>query len=387
MLFTPDELYDIGNGGGNLMKELARDALENACSLYSQFPSGFGISNPVGDGIQKLNSGVWDSLCGQLPNPTLPPPPNPGIDGGQCCTKEYDLTLQFKAGFYQNGVGCGEVNQGPFELTVRVTGKITAVRTSQDGRIIEYVRTDCQGNQIVSELTQRDNFCRQLQSFSFQIAPGYGADDCGSTESGYPSTPPPPSNPYVFPYVGNDGIQRDIPYEINFSPTINGPTINLPEFPNVCLSFELFGVDIDLCTNKQGGDGDGGISPEDLQRLLDAADKVDNIAETTDDLARKGDNEPQDTGEQEGDVDEDTGPIYGIIVECTVIPSGTGRKFGEPKVFSIGRAAFKRGNVYFSPVPINLTSNFIPAPIDATGYAIAIEPGYKVQVIAIKKSE
>ena len=126
MLFTPDELYEVGNNGGNFLKELARDALENACDLYSQFPTNFGISNPVGDGIQKLNSGVWDSLCGQLPNPTLPPPPSRPFEGGQCCDKTYVVNITYTRQFWDYG----NVQNGP------VTGPFTVQGQPGAGRMV-----------------------------------------------------------------------------------------------------------------------------------------------------------------------------------------------------------------------------------------------------------
>lgn len=387
MLFTPEDLADAGLGAKNFLKELAGDALRNACELYSQFPRGFAGDNPLANGANKVNSLVWDSLCGRLPEQELPPPPSRQFTGGQCCDKSYRLEYSFTRVYVGYGGGGGGNVEGPFtQSTFLVPGSLVAVEERANKSQLWYVVQKCDGT-LYEQILFGDG-AYEFTVTSVSVTPADGsADNCGDLPASYPAGLPPASNPYTLPYVGNDGLQRDINYSIDFSLTFNGPTINLPDLPNVCASFNLYGVDIDLCTNVPGSGSGGGISEGDLERLLEAADKVSDIEENVKDLSRKGESASENKGEKEGSTDESTGPIYGIIVSVTTVPVGYGRKFGEPQVFDFGRATFKRGGVFFSPVPINLVSNFIPAPVDADGYSLTLNPGVKANVTVIKKVE
>lgn len=384
MLFTPEDFKNAAGTSQDFLREAAQGALTAACQLYQDFPRGFGIDNPVGDAVERASSGIWDSLCGGMPNPTLPPPPTTPPPGGQCCNKEYIITIQFMAAPFSGGV-CQEFAQGPFELPIQRTGKVVDIRNSSDGRIIEYVREDCSGNRTVEEVTQRDSFCRKPVGYTIQIAPGFEPDNCGDRPGGYGGSLPPSNNPFSFPYSGNDGVSRDINVDIEFGdgPTIS-PTINFPDFPNICASFNAFGVDIDLCSNKPPDGGGGGISPEDLQRLLDAADKVDDIKDDVDDLGRKRPPLVEPKGEQDNDTEEDTGELYGILVDITFIPTGTGREFGQPQKFNFGRAYFKRGDFYSQEIPLTTVRQWVPALPDSTGYAISFQKGVKANITVIK---
>lgn len=378
-LFKPSDFQDIGSGAADLLKGLANDMAQQVCQLYQNSPAGFTGGGPLGNPVDSFNRGLWDSLCGQMPTPTLPPPPDVPFSGGQCCGVNYDVVAKatYASGFEEFG-------------GATVPGKVTGFRKLFEGPPfnawsiwVQYDATECGGGTGEQVLIFRASTATGVQPVSVVRTDG-SPDGCGDPPPVWPNgSLPAANNPRTYSHQPNDGGPPvDVNYNIDFGPTFNGPLVELPDLPNVCVGFELFGVEIDFCTNKGGGEG--GISPEDLERLLDGADRTKDIGDDLDDLRRKGDVDADDTGEQEDNAEGDTGELYGILIEITGFPVGTGREFGQPQKFDFGRAYFRRGDFYSEEIPLTTIRQWLPAQPDSTGYTVFLRKNVKANITVIK---
>jgi hypothetical protein len=214
-------------------------------------------------------------------------------------------------------------------------------------------------------------------------------DSCGSNPPQYPSVAlPSASNPGSYTYPSPGDSPPTVNYSIDFDPSLIVPIVNVDlngelEIP---VSFDAGGITLELPDFNIGGEGDGGgLSPEQVQALLDAASKIPGIQDGLNDLTKNGDTTQDDTGEQEGDAEGDEPNIAGILVTITNIPLGAGRKFGTPQLFDFGRAHFRRGLFYSEEIRLTTVRQWCPAPADATGYAVQLGNGVKANITVVKQ--
>lgn len=388
--YTPELLTTAATGTVDFVKDLARDIVGTMKGLYRQYPRGFVPGDP-NSGAGALLRSYWDSFFGRYDDGTpLPDPPESPFDGGQCACVQY--TVEFSVEIRRKGD-----NQ---LVDTRVTslsawGPLTGIaiedpspaRSDSVAVVLRGSGPDCQPGYFSNTSASNELFyMTNLQVFSTVRNDGQ-PDNCGSLPAQFPANGlPPATNPgvYVFPSPGGGA---PIPYSIDFDPTLIVPIVkvDLNGEVEVPISFDAGGINVDLPDLNIGEGDSGGVSPEALEALLDAASKIPGIQENIEDLVNGGDQTSDDLGETEGENEGYVPNIAGLVIQVTGIPLGTGRKFGKPQIFDFGRVHFKRGDFYSSEIPIATVRQWSPAPVDADGYAIYLKPGVTANVTVVRQ--
>lgn len=385
--YLPEQLGTAASGTVDFFKGLASDIVGNMKDLYRDFPKGYVPGSPE-TGRGAFQHGYWDSFFGRVPGGSLPSPPKPPFNGGQCSGSSYKVVLSYKSAQFGNDQGvalfyCGPL--GAIEEKVHPSGQTRVYVTANGPNGGGCESVTCEG------MESRDTGIwvvpGSMKVFSVEVCPG-GVDNCGNPPSDYPNKAlPPATNPRVFTFPTPGGGQVKVPYSIDFDPTLIVPVVkvDLNGEVEIPVSFDAEGINLNF---GGGGEGDGtGISPEDLEALLDAASRIPNIGKKIDDLTRSGNQNVDAKGEQNGDTEESAPGITGVITNVTNIPLGYGRKFGNPQLFDFGRVAFKRGAFYTAPVPITYIRQWHPAPVDADGYAVTLNQGVLAEITVLKQQE
>lgn len=401
--FKPEDLYAAGETVSDFNKGLATSVANAVCSLYQASPKGFVTGSPV-DAPGQFLRGYWDSFCGRLPEPKLPAPPSRPFTGGQCNCVAYKVTYEVR----RWGCRASEEDSAPFSprtYSVVVFGPVSGmgVRSVRAGNTAcgepnydWFVTLGCRGNvsfgcqaQGTYDVQQQNG--AKLEARILSVVKNDGtADTCGSIPVAYGGGLPAPSNPRTFNAPAPSDAPIVIPYSIDFDPTLIVPVVNvdLNGELEVPVTFDAGGINVDLPDFNVGGGGDaGGISPEQLEALLDAANKIPGIKEALDDLTNEGTQTPIDRGEKNGTTEETVNGIDGILVTVTSFPPGYGRRFGKPELFDFGRATFRRGNYYTESIRLSTTQQWCPADPDSDGYAVSLNPGVKANITVIKREE
>lgn len=385
--YLPEELGQAAVDTKEFFKGLASDIVGNAKNLFKDFPTGF-VSGDPDSGLGAFQRAFWDSFFGRFPGGSLPSPPVPPFSGGQCSGIPYEVLISYRSGQFGNEQG----------ILLFYCGPVGAVEEKpiQDGRTFVFVTANGpQGggcSSVTCEGTESRNTGLWIVPGTLKVISvkpcGGVVDNCGSPPSTYPNKNLPPAvNPYVYVFPSPGGRDVSVPYSIDFDPTLIVPVVkvDLNGEVEIPVSFDAGGINLDV--DLGGGGEDGGIPPEALDTLLDAASKIPGIQKNIEDLTRSGEQEVTDLGEQNGDSEGTAPGITGLITNVTNIPLGYGRKFGNPQVFDFGRVSFKRGNFYTSPVPITYVRQWHPAPVDADGYAVTLNPSVVADITVLTQKE
>jgi hypothetical protein len=270
----------------------------------------------------------------------------------------------------------------------RNNARVLGGRLAADGSAAVVDFQDCAGN-VFSQVAIQSAAGALISASVLSVVAYSGPDNCGSLPADYPNTPFVPGAGTYNYQPPQGGAPVPVNYNIDVLPNFR-PVINFPDIPNLCASFNIYGVDVDLCSNvpPEGGGGDGNQDLLDkLQELEDAIKGDGGIGEKIDDLSKKGDGIVVEPGEGDNGTDEDVAGLLGIFVSITSIPVGLGREFGTPDRFDFGRISFKRDGFYSEPQKISFYSNYYVAPEGSTGYALSYAPGVGGTVQVLKRDE
>lgn len=353
---------------------------QGLCSVISTVDSATALirRKAVGDVLDDVSFPAFlNRLVCDRDMPSTPPPPP--FTGGQCCNKEYIISFTYDSFAFNGGV-CQPQSFGVFDGSVQRPGKVKAVRQSADGRNIEYVREDCDGNVLVSELTQKDQFCRKLLSYSVAIAPGYGADNCGDTE---PTLQPlsPGWNTYNdnLSYTNNQGNNITVPIGMAFGYAdvdING-SLSIPVKVDVGgikvnVNFNLNTGDIQFFPTNDYGSRKPGNQPTDYLPLpgIEPPDYPPNLPPPLLPI---------------GEEDRDTEPvIVGVLVTTESVETGKiSTLFQEDnpsiKIPSLGHVSFLcrvgfMESAWTSDIPVKNVRNLITCPWPGGAIRVAGTP-------------
>lgn len=398
-IFEAGELYGAGEGAGDLIKGLASDIGRQVCGLYAQYPKGFGISNPVGNAIGQFSSGLWDSFCGQQTPPQLPPPPEPQFEGGQCPGVLYNVNVQAEARNVSDGTLI-EVRESSTDVHGPIRSVFPRAAPLGTGGSAEVVVVGSQPDGV----TPRERnllgvsadlvYYTAVEVLSVTRIDGQ-PDTCGDPPAEPPGDFPPPVNPRTYTYDGNDGQQREINYEIVFDPTFNGPTINIPDIPNLCAGFRFDAIEIDLCTNKPGS-GSGA----DISALEDKIDEIaDIVGELKEDSEENLNKEPtEEEPPEEADPEEE--PPDGALGNCvpglrfvkvslTELAPNANVEIGQggiDRIDDAGWFAFEKDGFLFPPHRIEFSGAIFEPPPGVTCYKMQLRFGFSARVTHVIES-
>ena len=379
--FEPEDLYSIGQEGSDLAKGLATDIANNVCGLYQASPAKFGISNPAGNAVSALASGVWDSFCGRLPEPKIPSVPQLPFQGGQCEGVQYNCSGTVELRRPSNG---SLIRTDPWSAPA--FGRITGISienpspASPDSVAVVVRYVDASGNPAFSiglgasrEITDLSN----LTIASIVRADGQ-PDNCGNLPVEYPPSSVPDVNPRTYNHPGNDGVERPINYNITFNPGFS-PSIEFPDLPDlkIPVSIDATGIEVNIPAGIGNLDEKGALTDDDIEDLLEGAKAASRAARAG---VRRG-NEGDPKGE--GDEGDGISNLYGLIFSATEIPPFFGKVFGNPVKYRLGRVSFKRDGIPFEDVDILFESQYIPAPVDANGYVATYETGVIASITVV----
>jgi hypothetical protein len=397
VLFKPEDFYDIGSGGSDFLKGTA-NAISNAvCGLYSSYPTGFGVGSPVAEGVNAFNRGLWDSFCGRMPNPQLPPVDPGGVVPGKCDGVVYGFRIRLYktdgtpgpilgAGFgsdpytYWGPIGIAEAEPTP---------------DSSGSNIYLYSRGD-DNNPILPYnrylFTQTSPVLR-AEVIELRRMDGQ-PDDCGSVGPSYPSAPPPPTNPYTYNHDNNDGTQSPINFEVDFDPTINGPLVRLPDIPNVCVGFGYGGIEIDLCTNKPGSGSGGDISEieDKIDALRDILDRLEEDSKENLNKEDTDDNPPDQTDPEneppDGGISKCVPNLRFVKVTLTNIPPNANVEVGQAgfdRIDDAGWFTFTKDGFFFPPQRIEFGGAIFEAPPGVECFTMQLRFGFTAVVTTVVK--
>lgn len=396
-VFKPEDLYEAGQGAGDLVKGLASAIAKNVCDLYAAAPRGFVGATPVGSGVNSFGSGLWDSFCGNIPEPALPPPPQSPFPGGQCSCVGYnvDISVEIRRRS-DNGLVDTRLT------TLQTFGPITGIAIEDPSPsgpdsvsvVLRGSFGNCQpGATSLTSAARELFYMENLQVLSVTRADGL-PDNCGSLPPQYPDVQPSPTNPRVFPYAGNDGVERPINFSIDFDPTINGPLVRLPDIPNVCVGFGFSGIEIDLCTNKPGS-GTGG----DISEIEDKIDALRDILDRLEEDSKENLNK-EDTDENPPDqTDPENEPPDGGISKCvpnlrfvkvtlTNIPPNANVEVGQAgfdRIDDAGWFTFTKDGFFFPPQRIEFGGAIFEAPPGVECFTMQLRLGFTAVVTTVVK--
>ena len=394
--FVPGDFGELGENSGDFLKDLASDVANNVCSLYQSNPLGF-IENPLSaNPVSEFNRGLWDSICGSLPTPKLPPPPARPFSGGQCCDTAYKVDYTFSLRNTVTGTSRGPFNSSAF-LSL---GKVVSFGPQGNPPQVFATTQACDSAPSTQNLGNLGNENEVVEGFSVTaVTPVGGAfnNNCGDLPSEYGGGAPPPNNPRTFEYTptgGGDTI--DTNYEIDFFPDFRGPLVRLPDLPNVCLAFTAFGLEFDLCTNKPG-EGTGGDIDALADKLDQLQDTLDEVADAADELANREptqDTPPDEMGDEEGEksnsLEECVSNLRFVKVVLTEIPPNANVETGLGGVDLIddaGWLAFRVGNSLLPPQRILFTESLFEAPEGVECFSLKLNFGFKASVSKIVKAD
>lgn len=396
-VFKPEDLYGAGQGAGDLVKGLASTIAKNVCDLYAATPRGFVGATPVGSGVNSFNSGLWDSFCGNIPEPALPSIPAPPFEGGQCSGVNYVVTGTVEAWdlspeqLIQTRTLSALTVRGPIQF-VGIENPTVGNANSTSVVVIGTFASGAQDRKVFTTLPVPGNEFRNLQ-VSVSRQDGL-PDNCGSLPAQYPDTQPSPTNPRTFPYTGNDGIQRPINFSIDFDPTINGPLVRLPDIPNVCVGFGFSGIEIDLCTNKPGEGTGGDISEieDKIDALRDILDRLEEDSKENLNKEDTDDNPPDQTDPEneppDGGISKCVPNLRFVKVSLTNIPPNANVEVGQAgfdRIDDAGWLTFTKDGFFFPPQRIEFGGAIFEAPPGVECFTMQLRFGFTAVVTTVVK--
>lgn len=396
-VFRPEDLYGVGEGAGDLVKGLASTIAKNVCDMYAATPRGFVGANPVSSGVNSFNSGLWDSFCGNIPEPALPPPPASPFSGGQCPCAIYNVSFTVDIRRRSDNA-LVDTRNGVLGAAGPLVGiSIEDPSPANPDSVAVVLRGSdfaCQPGFFNTSSAARELFkMENLRNVVVARQDGQ-PDDCGSLPPQYPDVQPSPTNPRVFPYTGNDGVERPINFSIDFDPTINGPLVRLPDIPNVCVGFGFSGIEIDLCTNKPGS-GTGG----DISEIEDKIDALRDILDRLEEDSKENLNK-EDTDENPPDqTDPESEPPDGGISKCvpnlrfvkvslTNIPPNANVEVGQAgfdRIDDAGWLTFTKDGFFFPPQRIEFGGAIFEAPPGVECFTMQLRFGFTAVVTTVVK--
>lgn len=393
-VFKPEDLSEAGAGASNLLQGLASTIANNVCSLYQNAPRGFVGSNPVSDAVNAFNSGFWDDFCGRLPEPKLPDAPSIPFTGGQCCGYVYRATGTYSRQLVDSqGNPVGAVENGLAYNLILDQGKVSGVFINSAGTGVDATVVSCSGVSNTRNYFNDGQYRLSNLTVSLSVFEG-GADNCGNPPESYPDVLPQPQNPGTHTYTGNDGIQRDIDFSVDFDPTINGPLVRLPDIPNLCVGFGFAGIDIDLCTNKPGEGNGGDISDieDKLDQLRDILDRLEEDSKENLNKEDTDDNPPDQTDPEneppDGGISKCVPNLRFVKVTLTNVPPNANVEVGRAgfdRIDDAGWLTFTKDGFFFPPQRIEFGGAIFEAPPGVECFTMQLRFGFTAVVTTVVK--
>lgn len=239
----------IGQPDKPLFNDLADKVADSLCDIWQSEP-GQMYGQWMGYAGQAMMGGLMDTMC-RPRNKVPPPPPSPGLRGGQCKCVAYDVTYQVSTNNVPGAPNTyygviGPIN-GPMSRRTAGGGLEVGIESSS-----EDCKTRVWAAMIATSRPDVDDISAQIISV---VPSAGGADECGDALPVYQAGPiiPSPRLPPVSIPVG-DGpninvapviIPVTIKPEFNFRPEINigvGP---------INFNFNPGGIDINLPPGSQ----------------------------------------------------------------------------------------------------------------------------------------
>jgi len=401
-------------GSYNFAKDIARQARDAACGLYSDFPGLVTAGTIPGSPAHEWIRGFWNDMCRNAP-PPLPPPPEPPFSGGQCPCVSYRIAYRVRS--------FPEAEFSPTLFTTR-NGRIQGFGSIPFGSLRSYTVTwtPCSGGVEQSPVTDvylTDGGTSEVQIQGITRVDGL-PDECGDPPPVYPppTKPVPPGSEYTTPYnpPGTDkpgnGFNITVPLvyvdaEANLNIDVGGVTVN----------FDLGGVSFNI-DNKFGDGSPGSIGnpPSEVPDYTDAINGAKNAADAAktaaddaktaaDDAAKaardRAGNRPgdpqNDPNQQEKDEKTEEDPkeedainrLLAVQVDVLQMPRNRRTQDGgdAPDVNYCGWFEFKTKGIPHPRVPIHFESNYFIAPVGADGYAYTLYNGFKGRAIVITSKD
>lgn len=374
-----------------------------ACALYKAQPNAI-IPNPISDALFH----VWDEFCGNGEPPgSLPPPPAPLFQGGQCPVR------------YE--VKCNGVNFNSIDSTGSPAGETIAFPYGPISGV-KSVRTGGGSSFSVAHFIVAKSSTGQPQDYGIGGSSGTGAwiwksyrfitslkrvdnqpDNCGNSAPGYPETSPPPPGGFTSPPTAitfNNGDTKN--YTFNFTPpsppalpavvlppiVINyfRPQIN-PEI-NIPLNFNFDGT-VNFGTPGGGGGGFGQPDRDIINNINNVNNSNNtNITKINNDLRNTyniTNNKPRDpstflppvTNKPPGKHDKTF--LAAVEIQITQVPANAKMQSGNtaPRVLYAGWFEFQRAGKSLPREPIHFDGSVFLAPSGVDGYAFTLYTGYQ----------
>lgn len=391
--------------GYSFVKEVAKQARNAVCSLYSSYPGAFTLGAIPGTPAETWTHAFMNDVCNNSPTPT-PPPENPPFEGGQCPVmyivsgtqdiyREGDPTVVYETTWQQ-----------------AVMGKIQGSGIDAEGELgagwIRYM-VQGDGSKQLLGLGLNPPISGEVGFAITSIVRQDGLpDECGNPPNGYIPIPLPALDdpiwrpPFVpLPPGAGNGWDIKIPFgwidaDFNLNVDVGGVTVNI----------DFGGITVDL--GNRDGDGSPGSfdgSRPDLDGLRDAIDGARDAAEGARDSAdgakdairdyasndpsspfNDPDKQNRDEKSEDDPKDEDgIDRLLAVEVQLTQMPANKKSQAGAgaPDVVYAGWFEFKKGDHCFPRQPIHFGLNRYNAPQGATGYGYTVYMGFEAKATVI----
>lgn len=389
----------------SIAKEVARQARNVACNLWSKHPKWAGVKGSAQDRAVQWGDALMRDMCKKSPSPPPPQRTQP-FTGGQCACASY--TVVFRR-IRKDG---GTDPTSTVGLTGKIRGADLSGRDAQGRRLFTIKHQSCVTGTPVDVSSFFGVVTEEVYS-GIQIVSitrnGGLPDNCGNPPPDFP----PPFNedplpgdlvkPYVPPNSTDPGTTWNIGVPFIFIDA--NANVNV-DVGGVTVKFDLGGVTLNY--NRSGGDGtpgSGSSPPPDLSGLEQKIEQAKNAAEQAKNAAEQakkvaedrsnndGDDPQNDPNKQEKEPKNEDDPkeedgierLLAVQVELLSMPSNRRTQDGgdAPDVNYAGWFEFKTKGTPHPRVPIHFERNYYIAPVGADGYAYTVYNGFTARAIVI----